>query len=223
MRPNGNKLISAIGLLVTLSLLIGCGSGNDLLDQEETRYSAYAQPFDGGEESTNEIDVVQDVCDTETDATTGVVTITYEPFLPFDVNVIVESDLDSGAEFIVESYEVSLRANHGSYLNVATWVTIAAAAMPGLTDTDLNPLSYSTSSPVITPGSTVTLDLPVWSQGDKVAYGFVVLSAIGTSVGNTDFFYDVRVVLHCRNIEDDVFQITTPWTPVHFSNFDNCD
>jgi hypothetical protein len=201
--------------MVTLSIFIGCGS-SDLLEESPTRYSAYALPFDGGDDSTNEIDVVQSICEDEP-----------EPYYPFDVNVVIETDSDSennsGNEFYVESYDVTLRTNHGSYYDGSSWVTLAAAEMPDLTDTDLNPLHYPTSSTVIEPDTVVTLDLQVWGQGDKEAYADKVEEVIGVYIGNSDFFYDVRVVLNCRNLEDNTFELTTPWTTVHFSNFDKCD
>jgi hypothetical protein len=210
------KLIGIIGLLVILSVAMGCGS-SDLLDEVASQYYAAAYSVDN-DEQTNEIDVIQDICSTTTDEDTGEVTIEYEPFLPFGANVIIESDEDSPAAFYVESYTVQFRPNHGAM----NGTQITSAQMPDLTGTTLNPITFSISSGLIEPGTSTTLEgWLVWSQGDKVVYTTIVASLFGTAVG-TDFVYDFQIVLHCRTAGDETFEITTPWTPVHFSNFDYC-
>ena len=234
MRPNGKKLISAIGLMVTLSIFIGCGSGSDLLDEEETRYNAVALPFDGTQDSTNEIDVPPLITDCDGNGTAD---DPEEGLFPFDIQVIIDSDVDSGADFRVESYDVTLRPNHGAYTEFGSpdvIVSLDASQIPALTGTAINPLSYSISSPVIKPGIQTTLDLLIWSQGDKSVYVQIVddmpIMDETITVGaftiyeweTADFVYDVQVVLHCRTLENDTFTITTPWTPVHFANFNRC-
>ena len=86
---------------------------------------------------------------------------------------------------------------------------------------------------------TLTLDgLLVWTQGDKLFYATTVLAVeplgqeitdpdTGLGLGifeeeTSDYTYDMQVVLHCRTDDGEEFTITTPWTPVHFANFDNC-
>jgi hypothetical protein len=210
------KLIGIIGLLVILSVAMGCGS-SDLLDEVATQYSAAIYPVDN-DEQRQDIDVVQDLCGTTTDEDTGEVTYDYEEFSPFDVDVVIESDDDSSAAFYVESYTVRFRPNHGSVGDEQK----TSAQMPDLTGTTLNPITYSISSGLIEPGSSTTLSgWLVWTQGDKVVYAGIVADLFGT-VSGTFLAYDFQIVLHCRTSGDETFEITTPWTPVQFSNFDNC-
>ncbi len=232
MRPFNVKLLCCIGLLVGLGIIIGCGSDGDLLDQAGTRYSAYAVPNDNGED-TQEIDVWQDVCDTNG---------TYEDFLPFDVSVVITTDT-TAVDFYIESYDVSFRPNEGTYCEESTpgcdYVDLFASELPTLTGTVLNPRHYNYSSPRILKNSTVTLSgLLVWTQGDKAFYGETLLNnpLLGEEVTNyltgaglgyyeartADFTYDMQVILNCKTVENEDFSITTPWTPVHFANFDNC-
>ena len=211
MRTTGMKLIGVIGLLVTLSMVMGCGS-SDLLDELATQYNGVAYSVDNNDR-TNEIDVIQ-IADCDYDPTTNPPEV--EPFLPFDAEVEIDSDV-TAAEFRVESYTVRFRPNHGSM----NGTQITAANLPDLAGTTINPITHNISSEIIEPGSSTTLDLLVWPQGDKVVYATIVAGVFGTAVG-TDFVYDMQVVLNCRTLEDESFEITTPWTPVHFANFDNC-
>lgn len=230
MRPFHVMLLSCIGLLIGFGILIGCGSSGDLLDVTGTQYSAYASPQDNGKE-TSEIDVWQDDCNG-----------TIEDFSPFQAQVIITSE-STAADFYVESYDVNFRRNEGTYCEAnssgidCTWEDLFAAELPPLTGTVLNPRHYNYSSPIISAGGSVTLSgMLIWTQGDKVYYADTVLnvapldgSYISSIDGLTklerwyaDFTYDMQIVLHCKTVENEDFTITTPWTPVHFSDFDNC-
>lgn len=212
MRPISIKLMGIIGLVVTLFIFTGCSESTDVLDEMVTRYHGVASSVDG-DSSTDEIDVWQNP-DCDGDPTTP----DAEPFYSFNAQVVIDSD-STGAEFRVESYSVSLRPNHGSN----NGSEVPSSQMPLLTGTTLNPISANTSSPLVTPGGSVTLNLLIWTQGDKEVYTTIVEALPGvTSVLATDFWYDIQVVLNCRTVEDSTFQITTPWTPVHFAGFDNC-
>jgi len=233
MRPFNVKLLCCIGLLTGLAIVMGCGSGGDLLDETATRYSAYATPQDTGGD-TQEIDVIQDDCNG-----------TAEDFLPFDVKITVTTD-STAASFYVNSYDVYLRPNEGTYCEQDTPATgcimedLTAAELPPLTGTVLNPRHFSYSSPLIQKNQIISLDgLLVWTQCDKDYFVYTVLGTdpmyieeitdptTGLGIGifenqTIDFTYDMQVVLHCTTIEGEDFTIVTPWTPVHFSDFDNC-
>jgi hypothetical protein len=234
MRPKILKLYGIIGVLTAIAIFIGCGGGNDLLDEESTRYNAYAIPQDG-DEDREEIDVVFRDCDDN--ATTGDDT---EPNYPFDVKVVIESDEDA-AEFRVESYTVRFRRNHGSYheASLAAAEDLDADEMPDLTGTVLNPVNYETSSPVVGPGDTLTIEgLTVWTYWDKIFYKDTVLNGFNPPLGELVFIsaggfsyyeedlasmaYDMQVTLHCRTLEDYEFDIKTPWTPVVFADVNAC-
>ena len=222
MRPNGKKLIYTIGLMVTLSIFIGCGSDGDILDPLETSYNAYALPYDGPDrdDSVNEIDVVRADCVGSFDGS----------LWPFDVEVTISSasdnDVDTveNSDFRVERYTYTLRPVAGTYGVVNNETIIGASQMPDLTDTALNPRTRYVSSDVISPGDTVTLNLPIWSAGDKDAYvtylnTFPLLVSAGFGGWQTVFSYDIQIVLHCRTIEGDSFNITANWTEVAMGNY----
>jgi hypothetical protein len=230
MRPNGKKLLYTMGLMVTLSIFIGCGSGDDIFDERATRYNAYALPYDiFDDDSTNEIDISSIDCDTNPNDAI----VDFESLFPFDVRVTVTSESDTTAtdatvytnpDFRVEAYTYTLEPRGGSYPSGATMLTIAASLMPDLSIAGLNPRTRDTSSPVITPGSSVELDLPIWSAGDKLAYvSYVNTYPPFTGVASLSFLhYDVQVVLHCRTVEGDTFNITADWTEVVFGPYDTC-
>lgn len=203
------------GLLVGLSIFTGCSGGSDgLFDEETTKYNAVAYPQDG-DASTDDIDVVQ-VADCDGDPATS----DPEPFYAFHAEVTIDND-PTGAEFRVESYTVNFRPNHGSYLGTS----YSAGDMTDLTSTALNPINHNYGSPVIPPDSSVTVDLLVWSHGDKLVYDAEIDTLLGAAGAFVfaDFTYDMQIVLHCRFIDDETFQITTPWTPIHFTGISNCD
>ena len=229
MRPFNVMLVCCIGLLIGLAAIIGCGSGGDLLDEPGTRYNAYAVPQDG-DEDTQEIDVWQGDCNG-----------TPEDFWPFDVKIVIEAD-STAADFTVVSYDVYFRPNEGTYCDADTVIgcdsqDLSAAELPVLTGTVLNPRHFTNSDPVIQSGNVLTLDgLLVWTQGDKYFYGNTAIN-VDPLNGNyvaidgitviekrvtADLTYDMQVVLHCRSAENEDFTITTPWTPVHFADFNNC-
>jgi hypothetical protein len=215
MRPISIKLMSIIGLMVTLLLFVGCGGGGDLLDEVGNRYHGTAIPKDN-DDTTRDIDVVWNTnCDN--DATT----IDPEPYTGFIVSVTIESDTTAvtGDTFNVESYTVSFRPNHGSYYATG----VVAADMPDLIGSTLNPIRHNTSL-LVEPGTSGdTIELPVWTVGDKDVYGAIVSSMPAfDDVGNTVFVYDIQVVLNCRTADDETFTITTPWTPLNFAGYNNC-
>lgn len=219
MRPISTKLMRIIGLMVTLLIFVGCSGGGDLLDEVGNRYHATILPIDN-EEPTYDIDVVWDT-DCDNDATT----VDPEPFTDFILQMTIESDttVDSGDIFNVESYTVTLRPNRGAYTTGGSTSGVVAADMPDLVGTTINPIRQNISL-LVEPGTDGdTIDLLAWTQGDKFTYGTIVASMPSfTSVAATDFVYDVQVVLNCRTADDETFTITTPWTPVNFSGFDNC-
>ncbi len=244
MRRFKLKFTGLIGFLAVLALFIGCGGDSDLFDEAPTRYSAQAIPKDG-DDDTQEIDVFFNDCDGNLSTPDDV-----ETNFPFDVKIIVEAD-DTAAKFRIEGYEVRFRRNHGDYFEVddgdpqlGVWEDLTADEMPALTGTVLNPASYNYTSPIINPGDTLTIDgLLVWSQGDKIYYAQTVLGSFSlfledyvvvldpgppvvsitySEAGTTDLVYDFQVILNCRTLEDQEFDITTPWTPVHFADFNKC-
>lgn len=202
--------MSIIGLMVTLLIFVGCGSGSDLLDEPTNRYHGSVVTEDNGTSTTN-IDVVQTLdCDGD------VSTVDPEPFTLFDIQVTVESD-STGDIFNVESYTVTFRPNHGSSAGVA----IAQADMPVLGGT-LNPIRHSISL-LVNPGTTATIELPVWTAFDKDVYtNTIAASPSVTNVATTSLSYDIQVVLNCRTSDDETFRIITPWAPLDFGNYNNC-
>ena len=102
MRPFNVMLVCCIGLLIGLATIIGCGSGDDLLDEPGTRYNAYAIPQDA-DEDTQEIDVWSSDCNG-----------TAEGLTPFSVKIIIEAD-STASNFTVPTYDVYFRPNEGTY------------------------------------------------------------------------------------------------------------
>lgn len=202
------------GLLVGLSIFTGCSGGSDgLFDEVATKYNAVASPRDGVT-VTDDIDVVRNL-DCDGDPATD----DPEPFWDFSAEVTIDNDA-TGSEFRVESYTVNFRPNHGSCFAVS----YNAGDMTDLTSTALNPINHNYGSPVIPPDSSLTVYLAVWSHGDKDVYDAQIDALIGAGAYlDADFTYDMQIVLYCRFADDETFQITTPWTPVHFTNIDNCD
>jgi hypothetical protein len=199
-----------IGLMVTLLIFIGCSGGGDLLDEPTNRYHGSVVTEDNGEDTTN-IDVVQ-TADCDGDLTTS----DPEPFTVWNILVTVDSD-STGDIFNVESYTVTFRPFSGSSAGVA----IDRADMPVLGGT-LNPISRSMSL-LVSPGTSSTIELPVWTAYDKGVYlNTIATNPNVTNVSSTSLSYDIQVVLNCRTSDDDTFQITTPWAPVDFGNYDNC-
>jgi hypothetical protein len=221
-----------IGLLAGLAMMMAC-SGTDLLDEEETRYNAYATPMDG-EEEREEIDIVFRDCDDNLSTDDG------EVNYPFDVMVTIESDATTGAEFRVDGYLVEFRPNHASYWEVSIGQPedLEANELPSLLGTVLNPIEHHQSVALINAGDTLSVSLNVWNYWDKIYFKDTVLhdfnppfgQLFGTSPGGQDFFeedlatltYDMRVILYCTTIEDDEFEIVTPWTPVNFADVETC-
>lgn len=233
MRPFNVKLIiCCIGLIAGIVVAVmGCGSGGDLLDEVGTQYNAYAIPQENAKD-VQEIDVVFRDCDDN--ATTSDSETNY----PLNVKVVIETDKNA-APFYIERYDVNFRANHGTYLEMGDqYQDLTAAEMPSLSGTILNPVSYEYSSQVIQANSTVTLSgLLVWANGDKVYYlnnvlhnyalfGELVLITPGGyyfyEEDFADLVYDMQVTLHCVTGDDERFTITTPWTPIHFLDVDQC-
>jgi hypothetical protein len=216
--------------MVSLAIFIGCGSGDDFLDEKETRYNAYALPYDiFPDASTNEIDISRIDCDEDPNDTV----VDFESLYPFDVRVTITSESDTTAaditvntnpDFRVEGYTFTLHPVSGTYPGGGGVMSVDGSQMPALSDTALNPRTHKASSPLITPGSTVEISLPIWSAGDKDAYvTHVNGSAPFTGVATSSFLtYDVQVVLHCRTEEGDSFNITPDWTQVTFGPYDTC-
>ncbi len=91
MRPFNMKLLCCIGLLMGVAMIIlGCGSGGDLLDQPGYRYTAYMTLEDADEENVIEIDIYQ-IPDCNGDG----VTDDPEPFT--DVLATINIDVDEDA------------------------------------------------------------------------------------------------------------------------------
>lgn len=218
-------VICATCLVVGFSIFTGCSGGSDgLFDEEATKYNAVFYPYDndetGEDKWTQDIDVLWNI-----DCNGDGVFDDPEPFFDFHGYVVIDSDT-TAAEFRVESYTVNLRPNHGAYFDVGTlaWYDLTAAQMPALTSTSLNPVDYNLGTPVIEPGSSVRVHVLVWSVGDKWTYASIVEAmGIVTTVQDTFFTYDAQIVLHCRYSDDETFQITTPWQPINFGDYDSCE
>jgi hypothetical protein len=232
MRPFNVKLWGCIVLLTGFVAVLGCGAGNDLLDEAGTQYSAYVVSQDQDGEDTQEIDVWSHACDTDS-----------ETIYPMGAKVVITTST-TAADFYVESYDVVFRPNSGTYCEevagvVCEYEPLTASQMPDLTGTILNPKQYSYSSPVIKKNTSTTLEgLLVWSQGDKFYYSDTVLPTVPqmdelildsteTSTGvyeeeTADLVYDMQIVLHGRTVENVDITITSPWTPVHFLDVDTC-
>jgi hypothetical protein len=229
MRRPFVKYIGIMGIIIGLALMIGCGD-SDVLDESATRYNATATPW-WNDDSSNSVDVVFVLCDAA-DPASG------EPLLPFGAKIVVESDA-TGQPFTIYGYEVRFRNNHGTYYEEGLgWDDLSAAEMPTLTG-QLNNMTYSHSSPVIEANGTYTVEgLPIWSGGDITYYLNAFLAAQSfldeealtlVPAGDwyeyhtTSFTYDMQITLKCRtSAEDQEFEIETPWTPVNFTNVNNC-
>lgn len=224
MRPISIKLMSIIGLMVTLFIFAGCGN-SDLLDEEELRYSLAVESSDV-DELTDEIDVVRADCDDDGGATGLLFPFEAEVTVSSYVSDLSESDGSPPAEFVVESYEYYLDPVSGSYFAGGEEILVTKDVMPNLNAEGFTSSTRGrrgTSSSVVTPGSSVTLDLAIWSAGDKDAYltllsNFDLLTNAGAAAAGALFSYDLRVVVHCRSNEDNDFTIEGS-TPVFFGNY----
>jgi hypothetical protein len=202
--------MSIIGLMVSLLIFVGCSGGGDLLDEPTNRYHGSVVTEDNGANTTN-IDVVQTLdCDGDP------ATADPEPFTVWNIQVTVDSD-STGDIINVESYTVNFRPNHGSSAGVA----IDQADMPVLGGT-LNPISHSMSL-LVSPGTSATIELPVWTAYDKDVYlNTIAADPNVTDVTSTSLSYDIQVILTCRTSDDETFRIITPWAPLDFGNYNNC-
>jgi hypothetical protein len=82
MRTTGIKLIGVIGLLVALSMVMGCGS-SDLLDEQGQRYTANISVLELDSETLS-VDVVQGFCESEA-----------EDYGPASAEINIAADADS--------------------------------------------------------------------------------------------------------------------------------
>jgi hypothetical protein len=214
MRSFNVKLLCCIGLLAGLAMIIGCGSGGDLLDEVGFRYSASVVTVLDGDEETSNLDFQSDDCDgniSTIDDDTNVYTWTME------VSVTSQT---STAQLRVNSFTVTLIPLDGLYLDDATldYTPMTPITLPA----QLGNLTYQYNTPLLLAAGSMSFTMPIlWSPQDKFYYLDLLEEAPPTGAGlsatealNSENSYTVRVVLHCSDSENSDFDITLPDTTI---------
>lgn len=229
MRSNKAIFIGLLVMLLGAVLVMGCGDA-DPLDELPLRYTVSMSTTDLGE-ATRDVDVVQDVCDSDA-----------EDFGDFGAIVTIVADEDT-ADLIVYGYTVTFTPRTGTYAesdeatpSVVTWTNFTPP--PALSPyTNLSPIVHNYNTPLVMQNG-ILEDIPLlmWDPAAKYFYVYTVLQ---TDYGLNGIFYDglgvayaieaetigvtydYRVVFHCHDSEDGNFDLEA-WEVVNLSNRDNC-
>jgi hypothetical protein len=207
MRSFNVKHWSCIGILAVLAaIFVGCGSGNDLLDEVGQRYTASVEIEDNGE-GTLTVDIAQDMCDSD-----------WEDYGPAIANVTIAAATDAPG-ITLQSYTIEyIPQLSPNSLNVLVMPPDLADGFTG---------SYSVD---IAPGGSSTFSLTCISSDTKEEYR---TKAGWTVVDNrpTEYYwvkpqleegrYTIRFTFNFLNTEGQTETITKDAT-VWLGDFDNC-
>lgn len=207
MRSFNVKLWSCIAILTVLAMIVvGCGSGNDLLDEVGQRYTASIEIEDNGE-GTLTVDIARELCDSD-----------FEDYGPTIANVTVAVSSDAPG-ITLQSYTIQ-------YIpQLSPDSTNKLVMPPDLADGFTG--SYSVD---IASGSSGTFSLTCMSTDTKEEYrtkvGFVVVDN-----RPTEYYwipplleegrYTIRFTFNFLNTEGQTETITKDAT-VYLGDFDNC-
>jgi len=211
MRSFNVKILGCIGLLAALAIILGCGSGNDLLDTTAFQYSASIVPQDG-EEKTWDIDVVQAACD----ATTA------EDF--FDMAAVATVETDSTApDLRINSYVVQVTPKQGVYSQDlgATWISFS----PPTLSSALTSLTYLDDTVVLNSGGTLEFDALIWTAGQKRLYLSEIQAALSNNSTYAQFArtqYNVHVTFYATTIENDDDITMDADMTIYLTNVNRC-
>jgi hypothetical protein len=216
MRRN---VFSIIMILVLFLGLFGCGSGNDLLEEGRIRYSVSVTPNDNGEDTQN-IDVVQNLCDNET-----------EEFMDFSTKVTIVADNNTAA-LKVTGYSVSFYPVRGVYYTSFNPIEMEDFTPPPELPSPLNDIRHTFTQPKVMQNGSLTFESVVWPADVKRYYvnEFLrdtigldgILNAGGyTEADSASFEYDYRVKLYCTDSEDNDFTLDAFGTVV-LADYNNC-
>ena len=207
------KTLGIILLVLGSVWIYGCGSGSDLLDEQNSRYTA-SLSVDDQTDTEFSIDIAQDDCDLN--ATTTGDTEDYFPAIG-EITVTVGADAPG---ITLQSYEIEYipRLSEDGTHNLV---------MPPVLDDPL-PASYNVYIPT---ASTVVFSLTAISVDTKEEYrnltGWTlffdaVTGALYWVPPNLDEArYTVRFTLHFKDENSEDRTITVEQT-VWFGDFDNC-
>lgn len=208
------KSLSVILFVLGCIWIYGCGSGSDLLDEQNSRYtgSMAVREVEAGNEMG--VDIAPDDCDFNATTTDDA-----EPYGPTvaDITVAVAED---ALGMTLKSYEIQYiaRPSEDGTHNIV---------MPPTLDSPL-PASYNIS---ISPGEEVTFTLTAISTDTKEEYRLLAGWTLYYDAGTGDLYwiaptlqearYTIRFTLHFEdeNLEERTMILEqTVW----FGDFDNC-
>ena len=219
MRPFNVKLVCCIGLfIVAATIIIGCGSGSDLLDEVGYRYTAHVTTVIDGEEETSNLDIGADDCDLNA-STPDDDTLVYS----WTIALMVEAD-ENTPDLRVNGFTVTLTPIDGLYEDDATgdMIPMTPITMPA----QLGNLTYQYTTPLLMQNGSIEFTMPIlWSPQDKFYYLDLLEDMAGlspTEALRSENSYTVHIVLHCSDKENNTFDVPVPDTTVSFWDVWRC-